>query len=286
MMPSSSSSSLSSSSHLQPRVRWPSSVESSSVGSSSVGAKNLGSVSESVLLDSTQGSSWAPPKGILLAQADADDAYDPFADYSEFEEAMDEEEDVNFFRNGRLLTMGFLAGARGFSSNLGRAYATSPGFGLYLCYFFDLRFAVQFGFNTSDHPLNVKGKAGTTPLQGTVAITDLAFNIKYYLNTQNVTRGLAELSPYLIGGFSQVYRTTTLSGKDGFAKDASFAFQIGGGIEIPMMRNKMYFGVQGAYQIINFPDEGKNVVDENLNDTGFQLAGDSFQVFGILGINF
>src|ERR1700733_14940788 len=53
----------------------------------------------------------APPHSLLLAQSDADDAYDPFADYSEFEETMDEEEDINFFRNGRLMTLGFLAGA-------------------------------------------------------------------------------------------------------------------------------------------------------------------------------
>ena len=36
----------------------------------------------------------------LLAQSGTD-AYDPFVDYSEFEEVSEEEADINFFRNGR-----------------------------------------------------------------------------------------------------------------------------------------------------------------------------------------
>ena len=39
--------------------------------------------------------------GVRVAQFDADDTYDPFADYSEFDEAQEEEADINFFRNGR-----------------------------------------------------------------------------------------------------------------------------------------------------------------------------------------
>ncbi|KAL0630168.1 hypothetical protein Q9L58_010985, partial [Maublancomyces gigas] len=82
------------------------------------------------------------PDGVLLAQAD--DAYDPFADYSEFDEAVDEEEDLNFFRNGRLLTLGFIGGYRGFTGTLNKIYSGNMSFGLFLCYFFDLRFALQF----------------------------------------------------------------------------------------------------------------------------------------------
>ncbi len=41
--------------------------------------------------------------GVQVAQFDADDTYDPFADYSEFDEAQDEEADINFFRNGRFV---------------------------------------------------------------------------------------------------------------------------------------------------------------------------------------
>ncbi|MDZ4082728.1 MAG: hypothetical protein U1E10_07320, partial [Bdellovibrionales bacterium] len=91
--------------------------------------------------------------GVLLAQVD--DSYDPFADYSEFEESVEEEEDLNFFRNGRLLTVGFVGGLRGWTQTLGQVYSSNISFGLFICYFFDLRFALQFGFTVSDHLLSV-----------------------------------------------------------------------------------------------------------------------------------
>lgn len=223
------------------------------------------------------------PPGMLVAQVD--DSYDPFADYSEFEESVEEEEDLNFFRNGRLLTLGFIGGMRGWTQNLGQNYSSNISFGLFLCYFFDLRFALQFGFLTSDHTLSIAG-SNFTPIRGNVNITDLAFNLKYYFNTQNVTRGLADLNPYLVGGFSQIYRTTTVSGNANFAKDQAFGFNIGAGIEVPMMRNKMFFGLQGVFQYVMFTDENKVVLDENDQRTGVTLSGDSFTGLGILGVNF
>ena len=228
------------------------------------------------------------PPGVLLAQADTDDAYDPFADYSEFEESMDEEEDINFFRNGRMLTLGFIGGYRGFTQTLGTIYTGNASFGLFLSYFFDLRFAIQMGYLASDHTMIVKpSTAGAfNPIQGTVNLSDLSFLLKYYFNTQNVTRGLADLNPYMVGGFSQVYRTVVISGSTNSAKDSAFAFDIGAGLEIPMMRNKMFFGLQGMYQLINFADEARVIEDDQGVKTGVSGAGDSFLVLGVLGINF
>lgn len=237
----------------------------------------------SVLTDSPV---YQAPPGILLAQATGDDAYDPFADYSEFEESMEEEEDLNFFRNGRMVTMGFIGGYRGWTGNLGSAYTGSPAFGLFLSYFFDLRFALQFGFLTSEHALYIPRFAASEAIKGSLSIFDIQFLLKYYMNTQNVTKGLADLNPFLLAGFSQVYRTTTVTGNENFAKDSAMAFNIGAGIEIPMLRNKMFFGAQGTYQLINFPDESKVVLDENEDSTGVNLSGDGFLVLGILGINF
>ena len=225
-----------------------------------------------------------PKDSILIAQAEVDESYDPFADYSEFDQSADEEEDVNFFRNGRLFTLGFLAGYRGFTEKLAQIYTGGPTFGLYLSYFFDLRFALQMGFLTGDHPLRVVGPSEV--ISGNVSITDIAFNLKYYFNTQNVTRGLADLNPYLIGGFSQIYRTTTVAGNADFSKDQAFAFNAGAGIEIPMLRNKMYFGLQANYQLVNFADENKVLLQSDGTKTGVNPRGDSYLILGILGVNF
>ena len=73
--------------------------------------------------------------GLLLAQNENSDVYDPFVDYSEFEQASEEEADINFFRNGRFFTLGFAGGYRMFTSNLGKMYTHSPYYGLFLAFF-------------------------------------------------------------------------------------------------------------------------------------------------------
>lgn len=222
-----------------------------------------------------------------LSAQGQDDSYDPFADYSEFDESSEEEEDVHFLRNGRLLNLGFLGGYRGWTQNLSQIYSGNMTFGLFLTFFFDLQFAMQMGFLTSDHVFSVISNNGAfNSLRGTTNINDLNFNLKYYFNTQNVTRGLADLNPYIISGFSQVYRTVTVSGTTDFVKDNALGFNIGAGIEIPFMRNKMYFGFQALFQYLMFTDENKVILDSNGVETGRSPAGDSFTGLAVLGVNF
>lgn len=222
--------------------------------------------------------------GLKVAQFDADDTYDPFADYSEFDEAQEEEADINFFRNGRFVTLGFIGGIRGFTEGLGDMYRSSPTFGLFLSYFFDLRFALQFSFQTSDHGFRVASR--TKAANGNVGIQNFSLDIKYYVNTQNVTKGLARFNPYIIGGFARVDRTTTIENVQGFGKEGAMAFDLGAGIELPLMRNKMFFGAQAMYQLVNFHDENTEVLFDNGEHTGKYPNGDSYTVLGILGVNF
>lgn len=222
----------------------------------------------------------------LLTQWEGDDSYDPFADYSEFEETSEEEADINFFRNGRLFTLAFAGGFRGFTGNLGERYYHSAGsFGIMLNYFFDLRFAMTIGFLTGDHSFEFASNIES--IYGTVNFTDFSINLKFYLNTQNVTQGLATLNPYLIGGFSQIYRTTTLAEYLVFVKDDQFGFTAGAGIEIPILRNKMFFGAQGHFTLVTFKDESQETV---LPITGVRSGvtptGDTFVALLLLGINF
>jgi hypothetical protein len=225
--------------------------------------------------------------GTYVAQFDADDTYDPFADYSEFDEAQEEEADINFFRNGRFVTIGFTGGFRGFTEGLGTMYRTSTAFGLYLSYFFDLRFALQFSFLTSDHKFSIKSSQSGETATGNVSITSFGLDIKYYINTQNVTKGLAKFNPYIIAGFSRVDRTTSgLSGVRGFSREGAMGFDVGAGIELPMMRNKMYFGGQAMYQLVNFANENTQVEFADGDKTGKYPNGDSYTLLGIIGVNF
>lgn len=220
---------------------------------------------------------------LLLAQGQGEE-YDPFSDYSEFEESEDEEADINFFRNGRLFNMGMIVGSRSFTDVASKIYRPSSAFGLFATYFFDLRFALQFSFTTGDHVFAIVHPEGS--VSGNLSITSTSFNVKYYFNTQNVTRGLASLNPYIIGGFSQFNRTFTIIGDDTFGRDASSGSSLGLGLEIPMLRNKMYLGVEGSYYMVNFPNENQEIIINNTIHTGIYPRGDLYTIYGIIGINF
>jgi hypothetical protein len=212
---------------------------------------------------------------------DEADAYDPFIDYNEFEIADEEEADINFFRHGRFVTMGFLLGYRSFTEGMGQIYGDDVAYGGYLSYFFDLRFALQFGYTTSSHSIAVGGVRGDTKIGA------LSIDLKYYLNTQNVTKGLATLNPYFVGGFSSFNRQSTVDGQPEFSKDSAMGVNMGMGIEIPFLNNKMYFGAQGMYQLVNFRDENSEIVlDEGQNRTGRYPNGDILSGMLILGVNF
>lgn len=229
-------------------------------------------------------SSPAFAKSYLLAQSDPDEAYDPFSDYSEFDEASDEEADINFFRHGRFFTVGLAAGQRGFTGNFNKSYKAAPTFGILLTYFFDFRFALSFGFLTGDHAVDFRTNANS--YTGNVSLTYMNFDLKYYLNTQNITRGLADINPYVLGGFSQVYRTYTISGSSLSARDATMGANLGGGVEIPIMRKKAFVALQGAYHYVNFPDESKDLINDGAERLEHNLSGDFYDMLVILGVNF
>lgn len=219
------------------------------------------------------------------AQYDGEDAYDPFADYSEFDEASEEEADINFFRHGRFFTIGFGGGLRGFTENMAKVYSSNPTYGLFMSYFFDLRTAAQVGFLTGDHAFDFSHP--TERVAGNVSMTIISLDYKYFLTSQNVTRGLADLNPYVIGGLAQVYRTISITGDTGGGRDATMGLSIGGGLEIPIMRKKNFIGIQGVYRYFNFKDENKNVVlPQSQITTGTKINGDSFDIVFLLGSNF
>lgn len=227
-------------------------------------------------------------KSYLLAQTDPDEAYDPFTDYSEFDEESDEEADINFFRNGRFFTLGLAGGSRGFTGNMGEIYETAPTFGIYITYFFDLRLAMSLGFQTGDHAVRFTTNNGTRPYTGNVSISSMNFDLKYYLSTQNVTRGLADLNPYILGGLGQFYRTYTLADLDGYSRDSTMGFDLGAGLEIPLMRKKAFLGLQGTYHYVEWTDENKSGVstDGGLEKLDKNIQGDFFDFMLIIGMNF
>lgn len=223
------------------------------------------------------------PASAQPADDGAFDTYDPFADYSEFEQASEEEADINFFRNGRFFTLGAMGGYRSFTGILGEIEKPAPAFGIYISYFFDLRFAIQLSYLTGDHAfaLNAAGQE----IRGSRSVQEIGFGIKYFLNTQNVTRGLAAINPYILMGMNQVYRSIKYDSAVGVARDGALGFSGSFGLEIPMMRNKMYFGAEATYMYVSFPDENNQIV-VGTTQTGVYPRGDMIRFMGLIGVNF
>jgi hypothetical protein len=220
-----------------------------------------------------------------------DDAYDPFADYSEFEASADEEADIHFFKNGRFFNLAFMIGGRGFTEELGNLNKGGVAYGMAFTYFFDLRTAIQVSYVHSEHDFSVP--SGTNSLgqnynafSGNTALSSIAAHMKYYFNTANVTRGFADLNPYAIGGFAVNYRNITIQGEDVVVKSSPTSMDIGAGIEIPIARKKMYVGFEAMYHYVRFPDEGYTLHDDIQTDTEIKPRGDFYSAMFLLGINF
>ncbi len=221
---------------------------------------------------------------LLLSQYSGSESYDPFADYSEFDSSVDEEEDINFFKNGRFVNLGLLLGQESFTGQMGSIYSSGSSIGVYISYFFNLRFALHLGYRTADHQFRIQNS--TESIEGNVSLNSIDLNLKYHFNTQNVTRGLASFNPYGVLGLSQIHRTFTLVNNIHSGRDGAMAFNLGAGSEFPILNNSSFIGLEFMYRIINFPDENREIEFESGAPTGYYPRGDITTLYLIFGINF
>jgi hypothetical protein len=242
------------------------------------------------------------PFQIAIAQStstDVDESFDPFADYNEFDQQTEEEADINFLRNGRYLTVAFVSGLRTFvGGGFSQAYKTNLDYGVEFSYFFDLQIAGSLSYITGDHSVAFNSYTDpglssiSIPYTGTVNIQMIDFHLKYYFNTDNVTKGLADLNPYALIGTGYHIRTYNLSQNLGSDPDRVVGFKLAGGIEIPLLKRRSYLGLQGTYRYVQFPDENTDKIDEGgtassvYNTVSPRLNGDIFEMNVILGMNF
>lgn len=216
------------------------------------------------------------------SQYEGDDVYDPFADYSEFEENSQEEADINFFRNGRFFNISLLMGGHLLTAGMAQNVEASPAPGLALTYFFNLQLALQASYTYSQHVLGPIPTSGS-PIQGNLGLTSISFDLKYYFNTDNVTRGLADLNPYILGGFSQNSRSISLVDQTVVSKDDGAGLDVGFGIEVPVARKEMFVGAQFTYTYVNFSTENRPF--ETATPVVF-LDGDVMKIYFVFGFNF
>ena len=124
-----------------------------------------------------------------LAQNDS--TFDPFIDYGEFQDNVAEEENINFFQNGRSLTLALNGGYEALTLNMRQIYGDAPFFGAGISFFIDLRFAFQVsGAFPSGHYNSL--------LNNTSQFSHFGIDLKYYFNRQYLNKDADFFNPYVI----------------------------------------------------------------------------------------
>ena len=224
-------------------------------------------------------------------------AYDPFADYSEFESTDAEKDDIYFFQQGRLLTLGVKGGWRFFTFNMMRLYRTGsvsggPLYGVYLNYFFNIEFSIQFeiSLNNNDTVL----QTGEGSFYGGTDFTSMGVEFKYYVNRRLFSERFNWFQPFFaLGGFySSLAMAADLTGQPGIYSDSGFGARASFGIEFLFFK-EMHFGIQYSFHYVTFPKEAQPLIFEAPGveggvraDSSFRPYGDWMNVHALLGINF
>ena len=216
-------------------------------------------------------------------------AYDPFADYSEFENTAEEQENINFFQTGRFLTLGAKGGIKLFTLNMATLYQLGPSYGGYLNYFFDLNFAIQFGLNASTHSIALKTPSGQNFL-GAADFISMGVDFKYFLDKNLFNKNFSWLQPYFFLGVfnSKVTLVATFTDQAGFFEDSGYGLNMGLGMEFHFLK-KIHFGLEYAFKFITLEQEAVPLqlnIGNTSKNTNFRPYGDWMTINLLLGVNF
>ena len=215
--------------------------------------------------------------------------YDPFADYSEFENTAEEQENINFFQTGRFLTLGGLGGVKLFTQNMATLYQIGPVYGGYLNYFFDLQFSIQFGLTASTHSVILQTQSGQNFL-GAADFLSMGVDFKYFFDKSLFSKSFSWFQPYIVLGVfnSSVTMVATFTDQAGFFEDSGFGLNIGLGIEFHLMK-KIHLGLEYAFRFVTLEQEAVPLnlnVGNNKQNTNFRPYGDWMNIALLLGVNF
>ena len=236
-----------------------------------------------------KGQKWLIAQNNTKQQKEELSAYDPFADYSEFEDTVEEQESINFFQNGRFLTLGATGGVRLFTLNMNEFYNIGPVYGGYLDYFFNLKYSIQFGLKASTH--NIALQTNTSSLRGAADFISMELAFKYFFDKSLFNKYFSWLQPYLFIGIlhTTVTMVATATENPGYFKDKGYGANMGFGLEFHFLK-KMHLGLQYEFQFVTLEQEASSLVvvttGNQRQNYNYRPYGDWMNVSVILGVNF
>ena len=192
---------------------------------------------------------WNAP--LLQAQVGSENEYrNPFSDYTPFEDEYDVDKDERFMYFGNYFAVGIGSGIHNFGGNIGRLYNTAlPVFNFFLLYFFDFRLAGQLLFNSASHAFNTREQGLTE-----VNLLRLQADIKYYLNTRNLSAQVTSMNPYIVAGVGNTFRTNVFRSLGTTVRDSALNISLGAGMEFAIKPRTASFSTEFRFYQIFFGD--------------------------------
>jgi opacity protein-like surface antigen len=189
--------------------------------------------------------------GPLLQEEEEDYKATPYMQYGEFNEEKEEEEELNFFQNGRFFGVSLGLGIETADGNRGTLW--KGGFPLVdfkLHYWFDFNFALDLDFYYVQHNYNT-GNTGAV----NISLFRGGIDLKYYFDTKNIAAPISFANPYLIvgvGDYSETESGATITNSGTPNNSSNIGFAGGAGVEFAVKPRSTYITLEGKINVVTF----------------------------------
>ena len=176
----------------------------------------------------------------------------PFTEYGEFNQAAEEEAETKFFQYGRFFGVSLGLGFEFMDGYRGALWQGGfPSVDFKVHYWFDFNLALDLGFTTSTHYYNttVSGLGHVD-----VNLVKMGLDLKYYIDTQNLSAPISFASPYLLLGIASFSKTELSSATQNSVQDNSLGVLGGLGLEFTIAQRKTYFQTEFKVGVATFKD--------------------------------
>lgn len=175
----------------------------------------------------------------------------PYTKYGEFQDIEDEEEETLFFQYGRFFGVSLGLGQQGAMGNRGGVWQGGfPMFSVKVHYWFDFNFALALEYSTGSQYFEGGREGG----HHDVKLSRMGVDLKYYVETKDVSAAIAFASPYLLFGIGNYTKSEAEESVDAAADENSFGVDFGGGLEFTLKPKKTFFTLEGKLHSVQFED--------------------------------
>jgi len=195
-------------------------------------------------------------------KSDEDDfSTTPYTDYGEFNEEDDEAADTQYLQYGRFFGVSLGVGTQGVTGNRGSLWDGGfPMLDFKLHYWFNFNFALDMGFTTAPHFFTFAGA------RTDVRFSRIGVDLKYYFDTRDSPSSITFAGPYLLAGVGNYTKTQTTITDNVSDNDSSVGMLVGAGLEFTVSPKKVYFYLQGTFEMVTFKDTNTDIYQPQIAD--------------------